>query len=118
MINATLNPDASISVKPLPYRVLVELLPAYSELKNPLNLDLSVAAEKKKHFDHIVRRGKVIAVGRGVYDVQEGDLVIFQGYAGTSFGRNHKGKFNDGTNYRSLSVQEILCIEEQAEEIQ
>lgn len=96
-------------IKPLPGRVLVEILPRYLAAESKLNLTI---VDKKKHFEGS-RKGRVLGVGDFVRDVQSGDVVWFEGPRGKSFSRNSAG-FNDGTDMRVLRASDILAVEELA----
>ena len=94
-------------IRPLRNRVMVRLLPRYGDMEAKLNL---VLVDGKKHYQD-VRRGVVEAAAEGVRSVKAGDTVIFYGDRGTSFGMDDNG-VNDGTECRSLSVRDILAVEE------
>ena len=70
---------ASVNIKPLGDRVLVE--PAQAETKTAAGIIIPDTAKEKP------QRGKVIAVGAGKKDepmtVKEGDMVLYGKYSGT-----------------------------------
>lgn len=94
-------------IRPLPNRVLVEVLPRYGELESKLNLTL---VDKKKHYEG-ARRGRVIGVGDRIREIAVGDIVWFHGPQGQSFDKNSAG-FNDGTGMRRLRQKDLLAIED------
>lgn len=95
-------------------RILVKLLSVYDGEFNKLNLTI---IEKKKHFEHVSRRGVVESVGKSVYGVSVGDVVVFRGDAGFSLDGDPevdneiygKGSTN-GTCYRWLKESDCLAI--------
>lgn len=94
-------------IKMLPNRILVKVLPRYEGQEKKLDL---ILVDKKKHYEEI-RRGTVEAMGRGISSVVAGEVVLFRGDAGESFGMD-AGSANDGTDYRRLSAKDILAVEE------
>lgn len=99
-------------IKPIGNRILVKLLPRYDGISEKLNLTI---VDKKKHYDG-VRRGRVECVADGVKSVSAGDIVLFSGEAGESFGMDERG-VNDGTEWRRLRVSDILAFEEKEEAV-
>ena len=94
-------------LKPLGSRIVVKLLPRYAGEESKLNL---VLIDGQKHYQG-VRRGTVEAVSGKVLSIGVGDVVVFSGDHGDSFGMNEGGA-NDGTEYRRLSVGDVLGVEE------
>lgn len=99
-------------IRPMPGRVLVEVFPPGMEHANLLKLTL---VDKKKHFQHPVRKGKVIAVGRGVSEVRSGEVVIFRGDAGFTTDKEHDGSDLKGEDFRWLKPSDCLAVEEREE---
>ncbi|MDO9511280.1 MAG: co-chaperone GroES [Bacteroidales bacterium] len=90
---------ASVNIKPLSDRVLVE--PAAAELKTAAGIIIPDTAKEKP------QRGTVIAVGTGKKDepmtVNVGDLVLYGKYSGTEI--NVEGK-----DYLIMRESDILAI--------
>jgi hypothetical protein len=97
-------------ITPLPSRILVKMLPVYDGEFNKLNLTI---VDKRKHYDHAVRKAEVRYVGRGVRDVRAGDVVLIFGASGDSFGLDDLGA-NDGTAWRRVREEDCLAVEEVA----
>lgn len=94
-------------LKPLGNKIVVQLLPRYNAVESRLGLTL---VDNQKHYQG-VRWGEVKAVSDKVYSVKVGDVVVFPGDRGTSFGMD-SGSINNGTEWRHLAVSEILAVEE------
>lgn len=94
-------------IRPLGDRILVKVLPRYGGLEEKLNL---VLVDRKRHFEG-VRRGVVEYVGSGVQSVRTGEIILFAGDLGESFGMGEFG-INDGTEFRRLKVRDCLAVEE------
>jgi len=93
--------------------VLVKMLPAYDDLPNKLQLDLSAAEGKKRHYEHTYRRGVVASVGKDVKEVKKLDVIIFRGDAGfTMDGDPEVENEIYGEGYRWLKAHECLAVEE------
>ena len=96
----------------------MKLLPVYDGEFNKLNLTI---IDKKKHYDHVSRRGVVESVGVGVYGVSVGDVVVFRGDAGFSLDGDPeveneiygKGSAN-GTFYRWLKESDCIAVVEES----
>jgi co-chaperonin GroES (HSP10) len=95
-------------IKPFGSRIIVRLLPRYSEEENKINL---ILVDKQKHYQG-VRRGIVEGVSDSVHSVKLGDVVVIPGDRGDSFGMTEYGA-NDGVEWRRLRVSEVLAVEEQ-----
>lgn len=93
-------------LKPLGNKILVKLLPRYGAAESKLGLTL---VDNQKHYQG-VRWGEVQAVSDKVYSVKVGDVIVFPGDLGTSFGMTD-GRANDGTEWRHLAVSEVLAVE-------
>ncbi len=95
-------------IKPTRGRALVRLLPANMDLPNNFNLTL---IDTKKHFDHASRRGVVVALGAGKFDVAVGDVVVFRGDAGFSLDGDpevERPEFGEG--FRWLKKNDLLAV--------
>ena len=91
-------------------RILVKLLPVTDDVSNTLNL---VLVDKKKHYEHTSRKGKVASVGRGVRYIAVGDVVVFRGDAGFSMDgdpENQREIF--GESHRWLKESDVLAVME------
>jgi co-chaperonin GroES (HSP10) len=100
-------------ITPLRGKILAELLPS-EEHFNKIGL---VIVDKKKHFEHSTRRGKIIAVGDGVDSVKVGDIVLFRGDACISTDMDWDDKEIKNENYqRWIKESDCLCLE-YAEEV-
>ena len=90
---------ASVNIKPLGDRVLVE--PAPAETKTAAGIIIPDTAKEKP------QRGKVIAVGEGKKDepmtVKVGDMVLYGKYSGTEINI-------DGTEYLIMRESDIYAI--------
>ncbi len=90
---------ASVKIKPLADRVLVE--PAEAETKTASGIIIPDTAKEKP------QRGKVIAVGQGKKDepmtVNVGDMVLYGKYSGTEINV-------DGTEYLIMRESDIYAI--------
>ncbi len=90
---------ASVNIKPLGDRVLVE--PAPAETKTAAGIIIPDTAKEKP------QRGKVIAVGEGKKDepmtVKVGDMVLYGKYSGTEISI-------DGTEYLIMRESDIYAI--------
>lgn len=72
-----------------------------------------VLVDKQKHYAG-VRRGEVQAVGRGVYDVKAGDVVVFRADAGYTFDVDpDRPEIQDSeNNFHWLKEPDCLAVEE------
>lgn len=90
---------ASVNIKPLNDRVLVE--PAQAETKTAAGIIIPDTAKEKP------QRGKVIAVGAGKKDepmtVKEGDMVLYGKYSGTEI-------TVDGVEYLIMRESDIYAV--------
>ncbi len=90
---------ASVNIKPLADRVLVE--PAQAETKTASGIIIPDTAKEKP------QRGKVISVGEGKKDepltVKVGDMVLYGKYSGTEINI-------DGTEYLIMRESDIYAI--------
>lgn len=90
---------ASVNIKPLGDRVLVE--PAQAETKTAAGIIIPDTAKEKP------QRGKVIAVGAGKKDepmtVKEGDMVLYGKYSGTEINV-------DGVEYLIMRESDIYAV--------
>jgi chaperonin GroES len=90
---------ASVNVKPLADRVLVE--PAAAETKTASGIIIPDTAKEKP------QRGKVIAVGNGKPDepltVKVGDMVLYGKYSGTEINI-------DGAEYLIMRESDIYAV--------
>lgn len=90
---------ASVNIKPLGDRVLVE--PAQAETKTAAGIIIPDTAKEKP------QRGKVIAVGAGKKDepmtVKEGDMVLYGKYSGTEINV-------DGIEYLIMRESDIYAV--------
>lgn len=99
----------------------VEVVPATADheaLMGPALKKLGLKTfDKKKHYDHVVRRGIVRDLNPDIRtEVKIGDLVLFEGAAGFTMdgdlideGLDEYGK---GEGHRWLKHRELLAIEE------
>lgn len=97
-------------IRPMHGRILAELLPT-NEHFNKIGL---VIVDRKKHFQHPVRRGKIIAVGLGVREVKEGDIVLFRGDSGLTTDGQESDEIKNENFHRWLKEHECLAVEEVA----
>lgn len=90
---------ASVNIKPLADRVLVE--PAEAETKTASGIIIPDTAKEKP------QRGKIIAVGEGKKDepmtVKAGDMVLYGKYSGTEINI-------DGKEYLIMRESDIYAI--------
>lgn len=90
---------ASVNIKPLADRVLVE--PAAAETKTASGIIIPDTAKEKP------QRGKVIAVGNGKPDepltVKVGDMVLYGKYSGTEINI-------DGAEYLIMRESDIYAV--------
>ncbi len=90
---------ASINVKPLADRVLIQ--PVEAETKTASGIYIPDTAKEKP------QRGNVVAAGPGTKDVtmevKVGDVVLYGKYAGTEISI-------DGTDYLIMKQSDILAI--------
>lgn len=90
---------ASLNIKPLADRVLVE--PAQAETKTASGIIIPDTAKEKP------QRGKVIAVGEGKKDepmtVKVGDMVLYGKYSGTEINV-------DGQEYLIMRESDIYAV--------
>lgn len=93
-------------IKPTGSRLLVKMIPRTEQLSNALSLTL---VDKEKHWRHAFRKGKIIAVGPFVRDVEVGQVVVMEGSAGTTLDGREVGL---GEEYRWLKEYEALAVEE------
>ena len=103
-------------IKAIRSRILVEMFPAIDDLPNKLNLTL---IDKKKHYDHALRKGKVVSVGRLVSEVGVGDVIYFRGDAGQSLDGDpelDRPEYND-VKYRWLNPREVEAVEDSLPEL-
>lgn len=98
------------TIKPLGRRILVEVLPVETDLRNPLGLKI---IDRKRHFDHVTRTGIVYAVGPLVEDVAIGEKVLFKGSAGRTLDGDPLDLDNPvkGEKMRWLYESEVLAVE-------
>jgi hypothetical protein len=97
-------------INPTRGRILAKMLPAVDDIPNSLGLTL---VDKKRHYDHKSRRVVVQAVGRGVYAVKAGDIVIIRGDSGfTLDGDPEVQRPEYGEEFRWLKESDCLAIEE------
>jgi co-chaperonin GroES (HSP10) len=95
-------------IRPMPGRILTELIPA-TEQFNRIGL---VIVDRKKHFQHPIRKGKVLAIGSGVRQVKEGDVVLFRGDAGLTTDGYESDEIKNENFQRWLKEHECLAVEE------
>jgi hypothetical protein len=90
-------------------RILVKVIPRYGDLQNKLQLTL---VDKKKHYVG-TRKGEVISVGRGVYEVAVGDVVYFRGDAGFTLDGDPEFAYQDSdNNFHWLKESDCLAVED------
>lgn len=101
----------------------VEMIPVARDHEHLMGPALKAAGlttvDKKKHWDHGVRRGIVRDINPGVRtEVTLGDIVLFEGSAGFTMdgdlldeGLDEYGK---GEGHRWLKEKELMAIEEPA----
>lgn len=102
-------------IQPTRGRILVRMLPVTGDLSNSHDL---IIVDKKKHFEHKSRRGRVEATGRGVWAVSVGDVVVFRGDAGFSMDYDPEQERLDESVYRWLREDDCLAVEETVTEPQ
>ena len=95
-----------MNVTPLGSKLIVKLLPRYEAEENKLQLKI---VDKQRHYEG-TRKGEVVNVGPNVREISVGDIVVFRGDLGTSFGLGAES-FNDGVEYRELMETEIDAVE-------
>lgn len=93
-------------IKPTGSRLLVKMIPRIDQLENSLGLTL---VDKEKHWRHVYRKGKVIAVGPFVREVEVGQVIVMEGSAGTTLDGREVGF---GDEFRWLKEYECLAVEE------
>jgi hypothetical protein len=90
--------------------ILVEVLPRYAGEKNPLNL---ILVDAKKHFEGVVRRGRVVNVAEHIDSVNIGDVVYFKASAGFTLDGEAVDPENPlkGESHRFLKEHECIAVE-------
>lgn len=105
-------------------RILVEMIPISEDHRTNLGPTLRAMGmtieDKKKHWDHQYRRGRVVAVDPDVKaGVVVGDVVVFNGAAGFTLDgdvMDEDDKYDEplkGESFRWLKAKELDAIEEQ-----
>lgn len=84
-------------------RVLVRLAEEYTELDEYERKGLAIPDYLKKEKTPIPTTGVVTAVGNGVADIAEGDMVMFSKFAGTDF-------LLEANRFRIMDVKEIIAV--------
>lgn len=82
------------------------MIPRIDQLENKLGLAL---VDKEKHWRHAYRKGKVIAAGPYVREVEVGQVVLMEGSAGTTLDGREVGL---GEGFRWLPERDALAVEE------
>ncbi|MFW5986250.1 MAG: co-chaperone GroES [Halanaerobiales bacterium] len=91
-----------MSIKPLGDRVAVKFVEAEEKTESGIVLPDTAKEEKPQ-------QGKVIAVGKGCYvedeepEIEEGNLVVFDKFAGTEV-------TVDGEDYIIVSIEDVLAV--------
>lgn len=94
--------------------ILVEVFPRYDGEKNPLKL---VLVDQKRHWEGVVRKGRVLKTAAQVETVKSGDIVYFKASAGFTLDGEVMDPENPvkGESQRFLKEHECLCVEETVE---
>lgn len=107
-------------IQPMPGRVLVEVIAVdHQEQMGPALKAIGLKTiDQKKHFDHKTLQGRVLAVGRGVYSVRPGEIVVFEGVDGFTTDQDAADLSNPilGEKWRWLKEKECLAVVEEIHE--
>jgi hypothetical protein len=106
------NQIATPRIKANRGRILVKKLPRHSDYANKLNL---VLVDQQKHYVG-VRYGEIQSVGKGIYEVKPGDVVLFRADAGFTLDPESGSDIQDSENsFHWLKESDCLAIEEPLE---
>lgn len=98
-----------MTIRPMPKRILAEMLPPHDGERNLLGLTL---VDTRKHFEHTSRKAKVLAVGRSVRQIHAGDVVVVKGSAGFTLDAEPVDESGvKGNEFRWLYERECLAKE-------
>jgi len=95
-------------IKPLRKNVLVKLLPLYSSGEDAFG---PILIDQKKHWDHKIRRARVLATGPAVREISSNDVVVFPGTAGRWVDPPAVSCEQDHSDFRCVEEEECLALE-------